>query len=227
MQRELRERARPARRACARGCSSCRRALAVRLIELYKADPPDAITVVLESDGFADLLDRTEFMQRISQPGREGDAHRREAKADATATAKRLNALEQREQRIAAADRVRARRGVRVRVGLVDRRDTIENARSTKSRCCAARATAAPSSRTTSRSCRPSRPRSRPGWPASPGPMSAGPVKPGSGGLIWPVNGTITSPFCERAPGSPATRASTSPRPAARRSAPPRRARWC
>ena len=24
-----------------------------------------------------------------------------------------------------------------------------------------------------------------------------GPVKPGSGGLIWPVNGPITSPFCE------------------------------
>ena len=29
------------------------------------------------------------------------------------------------------------------------------------------------------------------------GPVSAGPVKPGSGGLIWPVNGPITSPFCE------------------------------
>jgi len=24
-----------------------------------------------------------------------------------------------------------------------------------------------------------------------------GPVRPGSGGLIWPVNGPITSPFCE------------------------------
>jgi len=28
--------------------------------------------------------------------------------------------------------------------------------------------------------------------------LPAGPVKPGSGGLIWPVNGPITSPFCER-----------------------------
>ena len=26
---------------------------------------------------------------------------------------------------------------------------------------------------------------------------AAGPIKPGSGGLIWPVNGPITSPFCE------------------------------
>jgi murein DD-endopeptidase MepM/ murein hydrolase activator NlpD len=30
------------------------------------------------------------------------------------------------------------------------------------------------------------------------GPLVAGPVRAGSGGLIWPVNGPITSPFCER-----------------------------
>ncbi len=28
-------------------------------------------------------------------------------------------------------------------------------------------------------------------------PATAGPIKPGQGGLIWPVNGPITSPFCE------------------------------
>src|SRR3954447_13992591 len=44
-----------------------RRALAARLIELYKAAPPDVVTVVLESDGFADLLTRTEFMSRVSR----------------------------------------------------------------------------------------------------------------------------------------------------------------
>src|SRR6201991_4017586 len=43
-----------------------RRTLATRLVELYKADRPDVVTVVLESDGFADLLDRTEFMSRVS-----------------------------------------------------------------------------------------------------------------------------------------------------------------
>jgi murein DD-endopeptidase MepM/ murein hydrolase activator NlpD len=32
------------------------------------------------------------------------------------------------------------------------------------------------------------------------GPALAGPVRPGSGGLIWPVNGPITSPFCEPRP---------------------------
>jgi murein DD-endopeptidase MepM/ murein hydrolase activator NlpD len=32
----------------------------------------------------------------------------------------------------------------------------------------------------------------------SSGPLPAGPVQHGSGGLVWPVNGPITAPFCER-----------------------------
>ena len=62
----------------------------------------------------------------------------------------------------------------------------------------AARATAATRSRTTSRPrCRRSRRRSRPSSPALSGRAAAGPIQHGSGGLIWPVNGPITSPFCE------------------------------
>ena len=37
-----------------------------RLVELYKADQPDALTVILEADGFNDLLERTDFLERIS-----------------------------------------------------------------------------------------------------------------------------------------------------------------
>ncbi|MEA2183648.1 MAG: hypothetical protein QOF69_2833, partial [Solirubrobacteraceae bacterium] len=35
--------------------------LRVRLVEIYKAEPPDLVTVILNSDGFADLLERSEF----------------------------------------------------------------------------------------------------------------------------------------------------------------------
>src|SRR5919107_2342433 len=41
-------------------------ALAARLVELYKADEPDALPVVLQADGLADLLERTEFLHRVS-----------------------------------------------------------------------------------------------------------------------------------------------------------------
>ena len=36
-------------------------ALADRLVQMYMADEPDALTVVLEADGFGELLERTEF----------------------------------------------------------------------------------------------------------------------------------------------------------------------
>lgn len=43
------------------------RVLAARLVEIYKTDEPDAITVILESDGFNDLVERMDFMSRIGQ----------------------------------------------------------------------------------------------------------------------------------------------------------------
>ena len=79
-----------------------RRALAERLVYLYKADPPDAVTVVLEADGFADLVSRTEFMSRVSKQDARIMDTVSEAKADATATEARLDRLEKREKRVAA-----------------------------------------------------------------------------------------------------------------------------
>ena len=40
--------------------------LANRLLDSYKGDEPDIITVVLEANGFRDLLERAEFMRRVS-----------------------------------------------------------------------------------------------------------------------------------------------------------------
>jgi murein DD-endopeptidase MepM/ murein hydrolase activator NlpD len=42
-------------------------ALAERLIAMYKADEPDALTVILESDGFDDLLDRYEYLANVER----------------------------------------------------------------------------------------------------------------------------------------------------------------
>src|SRR5215218_3343870 len=51
--------------------ATARKVLAARLVEIYKADSPDALTVVLEADGFGDLLERAEFLERISDQDRE------------------------------------------------------------------------------------------------------------------------------------------------------------
>src|SRR4051794_15828525 len=41
--------------------------LAKRLVEIYKADQPDMMSVILESDGFSDLLVRADYMKLIGQ----------------------------------------------------------------------------------------------------------------------------------------------------------------
>src|SRR3954454_11274536 len=109
-----------------------RKQLAARLVELYKGDRPDVVTVVLESDGFADLLTRTEFMSRVSRQDARIMGVVSSAKADATATSKRLDKLEEAEAKVASAIESQRDQVSSIRVGLVDRRDRVAAARSTK-----------------------------------------------------------------------------------------------
>mgnify|MGYP002336224440 CR=1 FL=1 len=79
-----------------------RRALSQRLVEMYKAEKPDVLTVVLNSEGFADLLSRGEFIARIADQDREILTIVRTAQRDAKATEKRLDKLEKRQQAVTA-----------------------------------------------------------------------------------------------------------------------------
>src|SRR3954471_4596807 len=74
--------------------------LANRLVDSYKADAPDLVTVVLEANGFRDLLERAEFMQRVSDQDARLIQRVTDAKAEATATAAHLDQLEQKAQSI-------------------------------------------------------------------------------------------------------------------------------
>ncbi len=174
-----------------------RRALAERLVYLYKADPPDAVTVVLEADGFADLVSRTEFMSRVSKQDARIMNTVSEAKADATATEARLDRLEKREKRVAAQIESQRDQVSEVRVGLVVRRDRIANARATKIALVRNSRDRRHELQDEVEELREAQARVQARLAGFSGPVSAGPVKPGSGGLIWPVNGPITSPFCE------------------------------
>ena len=88
---------------------------------------------MLESDGFADLLTRTEFMERVSRQDAKIMDIVPDAKADATTTAKRLDTLEKRQARVAKEIESQRDEVSTVRVSLVDRRDRIQTARSAKS----------------------------------------------------------------------------------------------
>jgi peptidoglycan hydrolase CwlO-like protein len=174
-----------------------RRALSARLVELYKADAPDVITVVLESEGFADLLTRTEFMERVSRQDAKVMDIVQTAKADADATSKRLDALEKRQARVAKEIESQRDEVSTVRVSLVDRRDRVQSARSAKTQLLAS-----------------SRDRRHE-------------LEDDTATLVKASTARSPRPSVSRGRGSPATPGSTSASPPARRSAPPRRARSC
>ena len=164
---------------CARGSRRARVPLAKRLVELYKADTPDIVTVVLEADGFADLLERTEFMQRVSaQDARIIDA-RHDAKADGDRDRAAARHAREAPQKIAQPISAAATRSSRVKGSSSTARQLPVGARRQGARAARPRATAATRSRTTSPRCGRSRRRSR---RSSRGcerrPLPAGPIQP-------------------------------------------------
>ena len=149
--------------APARALAESRAALSERLVELYKADEPDVVTVILESDGFADLLERAEFMQRVSQQDARIIDRVRTAKQEAVATEQRLDRLEERQREVTAERRPAPPGGRRDQgpAGRPPRAVSRAPARRQGAARSSPRAPSATSSRATSRRSRRSRRRSR------------------------------------------------------------------
>jgi murein DD-endopeptidase MepM/ murein hydrolase activator NlpD len=168
--------------------------LANRLVEMYKSDAPDIVTVVLESNGFADMLERTEFMQRVSDQDARLIARVRDAKAEATATAARLDKLEKRAQEVAQAIEQEVKQVESVKVELIGRRDRYAAVRSEKAGLLAntRENRHALEDHVASLEREQSAILARLRNASSP---SAGPIQHGSGNLIWPVSGPVTSGF--------------------------------
>lgn len=189
-----------------------RRALSTRLVEMYEATKPDVVTVVLNSNGFAELLERGEFIRRISDQDRDIVKTVGDARAEATRTEAKLDRLERRQQAVTAIilrrrDEIAAIKGelVGTRVGYartragkaralgnvrVERKDLEQELEVTEAQ--QAKVTAALRAAQAAAA----------GAGAGAGPVAAGPIRPGNGQFVWPVNGPITGPFGEvRGPG--------------------------
>jgi len=76
-------------------------ALADNLVGTYEGDRPDALTVVLDAHGFADLLERLSFLRAMGQQDASVVSDTRTARRDVTREATSLGALEVRDQRVA------------------------------------------------------------------------------------------------------------------------------
>ena len=180
--------------------AQARTALSIRLVDLYKADKPDFVTVILEADGFAELIERGEFMQRISDQDKRIIRRVKDARVDALRTEKRLDKLEKRQTKVAAIILGRRNQVATIKSALVDRRDRFRTVRAGRADVLAdvrfdrreTERDLAALERQSARVAVKLRPRAAESSPA------AGPVRRGSGKLIWPINGPITSPFGPR-----------------------------
>jgi peptidoglycan DL-endopeptidase CwlO len=178
--------------------------LAARLVQLYKSDRADIVTVVLNAHGMQDLIESADFMRRISaQDGRILDRVK-VAKAKSEQSAAHLAKLEQQARAVALSIQQRRDDVIRVKTQLVSRRESAQRAREQKAGALATTRdqrhhleddVAALQRQQQRIAARLQAAAARAAGAAATGP--AGPIRQGSGGLIWPVNGPITSPFCE------------------------------
>jgi murein DD-endopeptidase MepM/ murein hydrolase activator NlpD len=180
--------------------AASKRTLAARMVALYKDDAPNMVTVVLSADGFGDLLDRADYIGRISDQDNRIITGVRDLAAQVGRQAKQLAVLER--QARDAANSIQAKRDeiAAAKGTLVSRQSDLVSARNQRD--------TALSSIRASRSELESHLHVLEGHQAqiearlraasSGGGVAigpAGPIKRGSGNFIWPVNGPIVSPF--------------------------------
>jgi murein DD-endopeptidase MepM/ murein hydrolase activator NlpD len=166
-----------------------------RLVAIYKQDEPDALTVILQADGFDDMIERYEYLNRIEDQDSSIIARVRSLK---TETKETVDEIEEAKAVIAAKKRELAR----TRSQLEAREGELTAARQDKTTAVGqidqnierlegdiegledkiqAQLQAAAEEQAASG--------------AVPAALPAGPVQGGSQGFIWPVNGSIVSPF--------------------------------
>ena len=169
-------------------------ALEERLVQIYKSDEPDAMSIILESDGYDDALGRYEYLQSIQSQNAEIVDRVREIRDDTAATVERIRttrdsiaakkqelvdtrvSLEQREAELSAA-RAESKQAYARTADHVERLEAGASRIEDKIQKQLAAAAAAES---------------------GVAPLPAGPIQSGSGAMIWPINGTLTSPFGAR-----------------------------
>ena len=177
-----------------------RTALAKRLVELYQADAPDLVTVILSSKGFADLLERGEFMKRVSDQDQHIIELVRDAKADATSAAQRLDVLERRQQKVTQIVKQRRDEIAQAKQGVIDTKVGLAGTRADKANALGHVRAEREQLEGNLSGLKKEQAKIQATLQQAATGIPAGAIKKGNGSLIWPVNGPITFAVL-RAPG--------------------------
>lgn len=182
------------------------RILRQRLVAIYESNSPDAMTVILNSRGFDDMVSRYDYLQRIQSQDNSIAVRVKRLRNEEKETVDRVRAardaiaakqaeLERTQAELEArqADLAAARQKDQQILGQVQAtEDQLEGDLSEISAQIASQLQAQQEAQAAAAAA------------AAPDPSSgattapAGPVQgESSSGMIWPINGTITSPYCE------------------------------
>lgn len=169
-----------------------RTVLAARIVEVYKQGEPNMIEVVLSSRGFADMVQRTTYMDRIAAQDRKVIVTVTRLRGETKKETIRLAALEREASRLVAQVRSRRNEVAGAKNSLASRRNQLASAVSHRKSKISVIA----------RSIRHDMEDLAAQQAANDsiaGVLNdSAPIKRGSGRLIWPVNGQFTSPFGTR-----------------------------
>jgi murein DD-endopeptidase MepM/ murein hydrolase activator NlpD len=173
--------------------SQLRRSLNVlrkRLVGIYRSGQADFMTVMLESDGFDDLLSRYEYLRRIEEQDSSIVSRVRDLRNGTIVTVEKVtddrNEIESKKAEL-----------VRTRTQLEAREAELAAARDTKAAALDEVTSNIDHLEADVSDLQDQIQQQLQQATATPGvtPLQAGPVQGASGGWIWPVNGTLTSPF--------------------------------
>jgi murein DD-endopeptidase MepM/ murein hydrolase activator NlpD len=165
-----------------------------RLVAIYRSSAPDVLSVILDSKGFDDLISRYQYLRNIEDQDSRIVGRVRDLRDEAHATVERVRAL--RNELAAKRDEL-----ARTRTELESRESALNTARGRKRDALAQVQSSAQELEGDISKIQGQIQAQIQAAQASSPTLPAGPIQgDSSAAFIWPVNGPITSPFCEVRP---------------------------
>lgn len=166
-----------------------RKVLAARIVEVYKQGEPNMIQVVLSSRGFADMVERTTYMERIASQDRKVIATVTVLGKKTKKETVKLAGLEREASRLVAQVKSRRDEIADAKGTLAAQRNHLSDAVHSRKKVLAKVSSSLAHDQEDLAQMQ-----------AANGSIvgaldTSAPIKKGSGQIDWPVNGTVTSPF--------------------------------
>jgi murein DD-endopeptidase MepM/ murein hydrolase activator NlpD len=169
------------------------RILSSRLVEIYKSDQPDPVTVIMQSDGFDDLVNRYDYLTRIQEQDASIAARVRALRDSTEKTVVRVrlarDKIERRQAALAQARSALERETAQLDAVRADKEAALNQVRLSAKRL---------EGDISDLSAEIEKELSAVASTTASDPLPAGPALDTGGEMIWPVDGPLTSPFGPR-----------------------------